>query len=104
MPVTMAQLINFFLAMYTVTKMGEPIELFACLFPFTSPFAMIARAAQDGALWPHLLAVVWQAVFVVIILRIGVYLFRRNVMKSGSAGRIKDSGGKKLFGLVKLPG
>lgn len=104
MPVTMAQLINFFLAMYTVTKLGEPIEIFACLFPFTSPFAMIARAAQDATLWPHLLAVIWQALFVVIILRIGVYLFRRNVMKSGSAGRIKDSGGKKLFGLIKLPG
>ncbi|RDV05905.1 ABC transporter permease [Sphingorhabdus pulchriflava] len=104
MPVTMAQLINFFLAMYTVTKMGEPIELFACLFPFTSPFAMVARAAQDATLWPHLLAVVWQALFVLIILRVGVYLFRRNVMKSGSAGRIKDTGGKKLFGLVKLPG
>lgn len=104
MPVTMAQLINFFLAMYTVTKLGEPIELFACLFPFTSPFAMIARAAQDTALWPHLLAVVWQALFVVIILRVGVYLFRRNVMKSGNAGRVKDSGSKKLFGLVKLPG
>lgn len=104
MPVTMAQLINFFLAMYTVTKLGEPIELFACLFPFTSPFAMIARAAQDTALWPHLLAVIWQAVFVMIILRVGVYLFRRNVMKSGNAGRVKDSGSKKLFGLVKLPG
>ncbi|MBK6707174.1 MAG: ABC transporter permease [Sphingomonadales bacterium] len=104
MPVTMAQLINFFFAMYTVTKLGEPIELFACLFPFTSPFAMIARAAQDATLWPHLLAVVWQALFVLIILRVGVYLFRRNVMKSGSAGRIKETGGKKLFGLVKLPG
>ena len=103
MPVTMAQLINFFLAMYTVTKMGEPIEIFACLFPFTSPFAMIARAAQDASLWPHLLAILWQALFVVIILRIGVFLFRRNVMKSGSAGRIKDTGGRKLFGLVKLP-
>lgn len=109
MPVTMAQLINFFLAMYTVTKLGEPIEIFACLFPFTSPFAMIARAAQDGALWPHLLAVAWQALFVVIILRIGVFLFRRNVMKSGNAGRVragrdKDGGGKKLFGLFGLPG
>lgn len=104
MPVTMAQLINFFLAMYTVTKLGEPIEIFACLFPFTSPFAMIARAAQDATLWPHLLAVVWQALFVLIILRIGVYLFRRNVMKSGSAGRIKDNGNKKLFGIVKVRG
>lgn len=104
MPVTMAQLINFFLAIYTVAKMGEPVEIFAAIFPFTSPFAMIARAAQDANLWPHLAAIIWQAIFVIIILRVGVFLFRRNVMKSGSAGRIKDSGGKKLFGLVKLPG
>jgi ABC-2 type transport system permease protein len=102
MPVTMLQLINFFLAMYTVTKLGEPIELFAAIFPFTSPFVMVARAAQDATLWYHLVAIVWQAIFVLIILRIGVFLFRRNVMKSGSAGRIKDEGGKKLFGVLKL--
>jgi ABC-2 type transport system permease protein len=104
MPVTMAQLINFFLAIYTVTKMGEPIEIFACIFPFTSPFAMIARAAQDATLWYHLVAIVGQGLFALLILRVGVFLFRRNVMKSGNAGRIKDTGGKKLFGLVKLPG
>jgi ABC-2 type transport system permease protein len=98
MPVTMLQLINFFLAMYTVAKLGEPIELFAAIFPFTSPFVMIARAAQDATLWYHLVAIVWQAIFVLIILRIGVFLFRRNVMKSGSSGRIKDEGGKRLFG------
>jgi ABC-2 type transport system permease protein len=102
MPVTMLQLINFFLAMYTVAKLGEPIELFAAIFPFTSPFVMIARAAQDATLWYHLAAIIWQAVFVVIILRVGVFLFRRNVMKSGSAGRVKDEGGKKLFGVLKL--
>lgn len=104
MPVTMAQLINFFFAMFTVTKLGEPIEIFACLFPFSSPFAMLARAAQDASIWPHLLALIWQALFVAIILRIGVFLFRRNVMKSGNAGRIRNRGGRKLFGLVRLPG
>ena len=104
MPVTMAQLINFFLAIYTVTKLGEPIELFAAIFPFTSPFAMIARAAQDATLWHHAIAILWQAIFVAIILRVGVYLFRRNVMKSGNAGRIKPTGRRKLFGIIPLPG
>ncbi len=104
MPVTMLQLLNFFFAVYTVSKLGEPIELFAAIFPFTSPFAMVARAAQEATLWPHLLAIAWQALFVVIILRVGVYLFRRNVMKSGRAGRIKDGGGRKLFGLIRLRG
>jgi ABC-2 type transport system permease protein len=104
MPVTMVQLINFFIAMYAVTKINEPVETFACIFPFTSPFAMIARAAQDPTLWHHGVAIIGQALFAYVILRIGVALFRRNVMKSGNAGRIKQSGPRKLFGLIRLPG
>jgi ABC-2 type transport system permease protein len=102
MPVTMAQLINFFLAMYSVPKINQPIETFACIFPFTSPFAMVARAAQDATLWHHVVAITGQALFAMLIIRIGVYLFRRNVMKSGSGGRIKESGRRKLFGLVPM--
>jgi ABC-2 type transport system permease protein len=102
MPVTMAQLLNFFVAMYSVTKINTGIETFACIFPFTSPFAMVARAAQDATLWHHGVAIVGQALFAILIIRIGVYLFRRNVMKSGSAGRVKDGGRRKLFGVLKL--
>lgn len=102
MPVTMAQLLNFFLAMYAVLKINQPIETFAAIFPFTSPFAMVARAAQDPTLWHHAVAVVGQGLFAILIIRIGVYLFRRNVMKSGNAGRAKTGGRKKLFGLVPV--
>jgi ABC-2 type transport system permease protein len=65
--------------------MGSPAEVAACIFPFSSPFAMIARAAQDGAVWPHLVALIWQASFVALIIRIGVLLFRRHVMQSGGS-------------------
>jgi ABC-2 type transport system permease protein len=102
MPVTMAQLINFFLAMYSVTKINTGIETFACIFPFTSPFAMVARAAQDPTLWHHAVAIVGQALFALLVIRVGVYLFRRNVMKSGSAGRVKEIGPRRLFGIVAL--
>jgi ABC-2 type transport system permease protein len=102
MPATMGQLIVFFLAMYSVPKINQPIETFAAIFPFSSPFAMIARAAQDPTLWHHLVAIIGQGLFVVLVLRIGVYMFRRNVMKSGNAGRIKSSGERKLFGLIRL--
>jgi ABC-2 type transport system permease protein len=88
--------------MYSVTKINQPIETFACIFPFTSPFAMVARAAQDATLWHHGVAIVGQALFAILIIRIGVYLFRRNVMKSGSAGRVKDGGKRMLFGLVAV--
>ena len=90
MPVTMGQLLVFFLAYSSITKLGEPVEWFAVLFPFSSPFAMIARAAQMDNVWQHGLALIWQAVFTMIIIRFSVMLFRRNVMKSGQAARKKS--------------
>lgn len=102
MPVTMVQLIVFFFAAYTVTQLGQPIEQAAAIFPFSSPFAMIARAAQVPTLWHHVIALTGQAFFTLLLLRIGVHLFKRNVMKSG-AGRTKDVKVKrKLFGLIPM--
>ena len=85
MPVTMMQLLVFFFASFTVAQQGKPIELLAVVVPFSSPYAMLARAAQSPALWPHALALVWQALCVAAIIRLGATIFRRSVMKSGSA-------------------
>ncbi|MEZ5734395.1 MAG: ABC transporter permease [Novosphingobium sp.] len=85
MPVTMMQLMVFFLASYAMTRPGSPIELFAVALPFSSPFAMLARAAQDSALWPHLAALAWQVLWVVVFVQVGARLFRTRVMKSGPA-------------------
>ncbi len=103
MPVTMVQLIIFFFSAYTVTQLDQPIEQFAAIFPFSSPFAMIARAAQMPTLWHHAVAVIGQAFFTVLLLRIGVHLFKRNVMKSGAGGAKNTAKKRKLFGLIPLP-
>ncbi len=87
MPVTMAQLLVFFLAASSITRPGSPMELFAATFPLSSPFAMLARAAQSDALWPHALALGWQALCVLLFVRFGAQIFRRRVMKSGKGGR-----------------
>lgn len=87
MPITMAQVVIFFFASYAVDRMGSTAEIAAAAVPFSSPFAMVARAAQSPALWPHALAIGWQLLWVTIIIRIGVHLFRRNVLKSGDGGR-----------------
>jgi ABC-2 type transport system permease protein len=55
---------------------------------------MLARAAQDAALWPHLAAILWQALCVILLVRGGARLFRTRVMKSGAAGRTKK---RRLF-------
>ena len=83
MPVSMSQLMIFFFATYAAAMPGTGISLAAELIPFSSPFAMLARAAQDGAVLPHIMAVAWQAMWVAIFVHFGSRLFRRRVMKSG---------------------
>jgi ABC-2 type transport system permease protein len=83
MPITMAQLVIFFFASYALPHLGEPVEIMACLFPFSSPFAMLARAGQQASLWPHLAALLWQGLWTMLIIRAATTLFRRNVLKSG---------------------
>jgi ABC-2 type transport system permease protein len=87
MPVTMMQLMVFFLAAYTITQPGTALELAAIAFPLSSPFAMLARAALQESFWVHAVALSWQALWVLVLVRAGSILFRRRVMKSGSAGR-----------------
>lgn len=85
MPVTMMQLLVFFFASMALPNPGGALELAAIAFPLSSPFAMVARAAQDGALWPHLAALAWQAAAVALFVRAGAGMFRKRVMKSGPA-------------------
>ncbi|MEO1046563.1 MAG: ABC transporter permease [Pseudomonadota bacterium] len=91
MPVTMTQVLVFFLAAYSVTKTGELIEWVAVLFPLSSPFAMLARAAQQGDVLQHVLALGWQIGWAWLIIRFGAGIFRRNVMKSGPRNKNRGS-------------
>ena len=97
MPVTMMQLMVFFLASFAMTQPGSAVELFAVVFPFSSPFAMLARAAQDATLWTHAAALGWQALCVIVFVRMGARLFRTRVMKSGSAVPRKRRGLRALL-------
>lgn len=96
MPATMLQMVVFFLAIFSAGKLDEPIEIFASIFPFSSPLSMLSRAAQVDILWHHGIAIIGQAFFAILVLRIGVVMFRRNVMKSGSGTKKK----RKFFGLL----
>ena len=89
MPVTMLQLLVFFFASYALAKPGSWQELAAAVVPFSSPFAMLARAATDPMIWPHLIALAWQALFVALLVKGGATLFRRRVMQSGPQGAKK---------------
>lgn len=84
MPITMAQIAIFAAGSAVVNDLDKPMGLLAALFPLTSPLTMIARAAQDDVLWPHLLALAWQSLWVVLIVRFAARRFRIGVLKSGS--------------------
>ena len=83
MPVTFGQVLVFGFA---ATAIGAPDSvgaLLAAIFPFSSPMVMLARAAEESEMWPHLVAIAWQAFWVILILRLGAKLFRKTVLKSG---------------------
>jgi ABC-2 type transport system permease protein len=83
MPVTFLQIGMFFLATPVINNSGGWLVMVAYIFPFSSPLAMIAEAAQSEQLWPHLLAIPWQLLWVFLTIRISVVMFRKTVLKSG---------------------
>jgi ABC-2 type transport system permease protein len=85
MPVTVGQMLIFLFASMAVGPFNSLLGILAAIFPFSSPLAMVARAAQTPELWPHLLALAWQALWVWLTVALGATLFRRNVLKSGGA-------------------
>lgn len=87
MPVTMGQVVIFAVAAVAIGNANSPAALGAAAFPLSSPYVMVARAAEMPELWPHLLAIVWQLAWVAAIIRLASRLFRRNVLKSGPGRR-----------------
>lgn len=80
LPISVFQVSMFGLASAAASQPDSRLALIAQIFPFSSPMAMAARAASDGALWPHALAILWQFLWVVIIVRLSADLFRRGVL------------------------
>jgi ABC-2 type transport system permease protein len=83
MPVTFAQVVIFGFAATAIGAPDSTNSLIAAIFPWSSPMTMLARAAEQPELWPHLVALTWQALWVALTLRLGAQLFRKTVLKSG---------------------
>ncbi len=83
LPITIIQMAMFGLASAAASNPDSTIARVAEIFPFSSPFAMAARGATDSALWPHLLALGWQALWVGLTIWLAARLFRAGVLNSG---------------------
>lgn len=86
LPITIFQVAMWGMASATALDPDSWLATAAAAFPFSSPFAMVARAANSPELWPHLFALAWQALWVVITVTVAARLFRRGVLQSGSPG------------------
>lgn len=84
LPITLFQVGMFGLSSAAASQPGSTIAWVAEIFPFSSPFAMAARGATDPAIWPHIVALAWQLLWVVITITLSARFFRRGVLKSGS--------------------
>jgi ABC-2 type transport system permease protein len=83
LPVTFAQMLIFAFASSAINAPDSGQGFAAAVFPLSSPMTLLARAAEEPELWPHLVAILWQALWVALILRFGAQLFRKTVLKSG---------------------
>lgn len=99
MPVTMSQILVFLFASAALNQPGEWLDYAAMVFPLSSPFAMLGHAAMDDAVWPHGVALAWQAAWVALFVKLGAGLFRKRVLKSGPQGASRKS--RSLVTLVR---
>ncbi|WP_257546281.1 ABC transporter permease [Sphingopyxis sp. DBS4] len=84
LPITIFQVGMFSLSAAAASAPGSRLATFAQIFPFSSPFAMAARAATDEGHGIHLLALGWQAIWVALVVYLSVRLFRAGVLSGGS--------------------
>ncbi|WNO54510.1 ABC transporter permease [Stakelama saccharophila] len=99
LPITVFQMAMLGLASASVALPDQPVSLVARIFPFSSPFAMLAYAARSPAIWPHLLAFAWQLLWVGLSISLGARFFRFGVLKSAGPRR-KKRWGRKQSGQV----
>ncbi|WP_112380977.1 MULTISPECIES: ABC transporter permease [Sphingomonas] len=85
LPITVLQVGMFALSSAAAGRPGSWLATVAEVFPLSSPFAMAGHAANSPDLWPHALALAWQALWVAIFVTLGARFFRRGVLQSGSA-------------------
>lgn len=83
LPITLLQVGMFALASAAANAPGTGLARIAQILPFSSPFAMAARGATDASIAPHLLALVWQGLWVALTVAIAVRLFRSGVLNGG---------------------
>src|SRR3546814_15185327 len=84
-PIMVVQVFIFLFASLAVGSYSGFVGIAAAIFPFSSPLAMVSLAAQAPELWPHLLAIAWQALWAWRSVKLAAGFFRRTVLQPDAA-------------------
>jgi ABC-2 type transport system permease protein len=84
LPITFTQVGMFALASAGAAHPDGWLAIVSQVFPLSSPYAMAARAANTPGITWHIVALLWQAMWVAVMISLGARWFRRGVLKSGS--------------------
>jgi ABC-2 type transport system permease protein len=80
-PITILQMIAYFIPLSNLKGNSDgAFQRFAEIFPFTSPYSMVSKAALDPNISWHVAAVLWQGLWVTIVIMLSVKMFRRGVL------------------------
>ena len=85
MPATLVQVFIFMLARMALEHQAALMWKIAAVFPLTTALVMYPQSAVATTLWPHLLALAWMALWVVLVVRFAGNRYKRHVLKSGPA-------------------
>ena len=96
LPLTIVQFAMFGLSSAAAGAPGSTVAQVAEIIPFSSPLAMSAHAVHHAALWPHLLAILWQIGWLALTIWLSVRMFRAGVLKSGNGWYAKLAGRRKI--------
>lgn len=97
LPLTIVQFAMFGLSSAAAGAPGSSVARIAEIIPFSSPLAMSAHAVHNEALWPHLLAIIWQIGWLALTIWLSVRMFRAGVLKSGPSWFSKMAGRGKIL-------
>ena len=96
LPITLVQMAMFGLATAAAAAPATMVARIAEIIPFSSPLAMAAHGVHDAAVWPHLVAILWQSAWVALVIWLSVRMFRAGVLKSGGGWWSKLTGRRKF--------
>lgn len=86
MPFSLLQFGIMSLSTYVAMKPGTTLFWVAAAIPYSSPLVMVSQAAMSPSLTMHLVAIAWQLLWVVTIVRLAARAFRRGALGAGGQG------------------